>query len=299
MKNEELYLSIINNLTDGVYYVNKQRNIIFWNKAAEVITGYSAEEVIGQNCGENLLNHIDSEGRPLCVVGCPLLSTMIDGEQRKAEVFLRHKEGQRIPISVNIFPIHDAAQEIAGAAEVFSLSSTAVYEDNLVESLTNMAMYDTLTNLPNRIYLQSFLDYKMKEYKRFRTPFAVLFLDIDNFGAFNNEYGHDMGDMVLQKVAETIRNNTRQIDMFGRWGGEEFVGIYSIKSELDAPKIAEKVRMLVANTEIPYGETKLAVTVSIGATVYYGDDDEKSVIDRADQLMYKSKQAGKNRISCD
>ena len=299
MKNEELYLSIINNLTDGVYYVDADRNILFWNQAAEAITGYAAEEVIGRNCGENLLNHIDGEGRPLCVVGCPLFATLVDGEQRKAEVFVRHKSGHRIPIAVNIFPIYGERREIIGAVELFSLRTATTYDDDLVEQLSNMAMRDTLTNLPNRIYLQSFLDYKMKEFRRFRAQFAVLFMDIDNFRSFNNEYGHDMGDLVLQKVGETIRNSTRQVDMFGRWGGEEFLGIYSIKSNFDAPVIAEKVRMLVANTDIPYSGEKLSVTVSIGVTVYQSGDDEKSVIDRADQLMYRSKLNGKNRISID
>ena len=233
------------------------------------------------------------------MVGCPLFATLVDGEQRKAEVFVRHKDGQRIPIAVNIFPIYGSQRKIVGAVELFTLRTTVTYDDNLVEQLSNMAMRDTLTSLPNRLYLQSFLDYKMKEFKRFRAQFAVLFLDIDNFRNFNNEFGHDMGDLVLQRVAETIRNSTRQVDMFGRWGGEEFVGIYSIRSHFDAPVIAEKVRMLVASTEIYHEDKKFSVTVSIGVTVYRSDDDEKSVIDRADQLMYRSKQAGKNRISAD
>ena len=299
MENEALYLSIINNLTDGVYYVDRRRHILFWNKAAEEISGYTAAEIVGKNCGDNLLNHIDSSGNPLCVVGCPLYATMEDGLQRREEVFLRHKEGHRIPVLVNIFPIYSEGGEITGAVEVFSPNSPTVYSDDLVEQLSNMAMRDALTGLPNRRYLESFLDYKMKEHRRFRTPFSVLFLDIDNFRNFNNEYGHDTGDLVLKKVAETIRQSTRKSDMFGRWGGEEFVGIYSIKNPTDSMIVGEKVRMLVENTIIPYESGELFVTASIGITNFSPEDSQKSILERADQLMYTSKERGKNRVTSD
>ena len=297
MKNEDFYLTVINNLSDGVYFVNLERKITFWNKAAEEITGYKAEEIVGHNCGDNLLNHIDANGRPLCVIGCPLFASMIDSKQRKEEVFLRHKEGHRIPVFVNIFPMLDAGK-IVGAIEVFTPNSPIVYNDNLVEHLSNIAMRDELTALPNRRYLQSFLEYKHNEYKRFNRPFSVLFMDIDNFRAFNNEYGHDAGDAVLRAVAESIRGATRKTDMFGRWGGEEFVGVYTIRASYDTPIIAEKMRVLVANTIVPY-EPPLSVTVSVGITTMRQEDTIDTLLTRADQLMYQSKEKGRNRVSAD
>ncbi|MFQ9639578.1 MAG: PAS domain S-box protein, partial [Eisenbergiella sp.] len=190
MEINDLYLTIINNMTDGVYLVDLERRILFWNKAAETITGYCADEIVGRQCQDNLLNHIDEEGRPLCITGCPLFSAIIDGKQRREHVFVRHKDGYRIPILVNIFPLKKDG-EIIGAIEIFSQNSPTIYEDNLVEHLSEIAMHDTLTKLPNRRYLESFLDYKLNEYQRFGRLFAVLFADIDDFSHFNNEYGHD------------------------------------------------------------------------------------------------------------
>ena len=295
MNTEGLYLNIINNLKDGVYFVDKERRITFWNRAAEEITGYAMEEIVGRKCEDNLLNHIDSEGRPLCIVGCPLYASMIDGMQRKEEVFLRHKSGYRIPIIVNIFPIWEN-NIITGAIEIFTPNSPVVYKDDLVEQLSNMAMRDAMTGLPNRYYLQSFISYKINEYNRFGSKFAVLFMDIDNFRIFNNKYGHEAGDTVLKSVAATNQMNTRKSDMFGRWGGEEFVGIYLVKALYDAPILGEKARMLVANTQIPYIKP-LSVTVSVGITVVRDGDTVDSIIARADQLMYQSKTAGKNRVT--
>lgn len=217
MLTEDLYLDIINNLCDGVYFVNLERKIMFWNKAAEDITGYSADEIIGKACQESKLSHIDEDGRPLCLVGCPLFATIIDGVQRKERVFVRHKQGHRIPIIVNIFPI-TRDKEIIGAIEIFTQDSPTVYEDTLVEQLSDMAMKDALTCLPNRRYLESFLKYKIDEYNRFGKLIAVIFADIDDFSKFNNEYGHDVGDKVLTNIATSIRRSMRKDDLVGRWG---------------------------------------------------------------------------------
>ena len=298
MKPEAIYLDIINNLRDGVYLVDETRKITFWNKAAENITGYTSEEVIGHHCQDNLLNHIDAEGRPLCLIGCPLLATILDGEKREADVYLRHKNGYRIPIHVNIFPMMENGK-IIGGIEVFTPNSPVVYEDNLIEKLTAIAMTDTLTGMPNRRYVTSFLEYRLSEYRRFKTPFALLFMDIDNFRNFNNDYGHEVGDAVLKNIATSIKNSLRNSDLFGRWGGEEFLGIFSIKEAEGALLLAEKVRVLVANTEIVHKDISLSVTVSIGVTTIKIDDTIDSVVERSDRLMYSSKQNGKNRVSSD
>jgi len=298
MKAADVYLEVINNLRDGVYFVDVERNITFWNEAAEKISGYAASEVVGRNCKDGILSHIDEEGKPLCVIGCPLIATIMDGEKREHDVFLRHKDGYRIPVHVNIFPMVEDG-EIIGGIEVFTQNSPVVYEENLIERLSEIAMNDTLTGLPNRRYINSFLDYRLHEYRRFDTPFALLFMDIDNFGSFNNTYGHDLGDAVLKNISTSIKKNLRNSDLFGRWGGEEFLGVFTVKAFNDAFLLAEKVRVLVANTEIMHKDIHLSVTASIGVTVIRKDDDVDSIVNRADQLMYKGKKSGKNCVVCE
>ena len=293
---EGLYLDIINNLRDGIYFVDVNRRILFWNKAAERITGYTAEEIEGKQCQHSNLNHIDEEGRPLCIVGCPLFSTLKDGKQRQERVFVRHKEGYRIPIRVNIFPTWKEGK-ITGAVEVFTQDSPTVYADDLVSKLSDIAMYDQLTQLPNRRYIESFLQYKMEEFLRFGRLFAVLFADIDNFSHFNNEYGHAAGDAVLRNIAESIKRSVRQNDLVGRWGGEEYVGIYSINRPDDLAVVGEKFRQLVQHTECVYGGKQLNVSVSVGITAVQTGDSMDTLIERADALMYRSKNSGKNCVT--
>lgn len=249
MTKEELYLSILDNIQDGVYYVDIHRKIKFWNKGAEQITGYQADEMLGLECPESKLNHIDEFGNHLCITGCPLFATNIDGVVRTERVFVRHKNGYRIPLLTTVYPIRENGV-IVGSVEIFTRNSPKAYDDNLIENLSEKAMHDSLTKLPNRSYLESFLQYKFSEYQRFGKRFALLFVDIDHFRVFNNTYGHDVGDLVLTDIAKSIVNIIKKDDMFGRWGGEEFVGIFSINRNYEASVIAERIRHLVENTVV-------------------------------------------------
>lgn len=292
---EEIYKAIIANMQDGAYFVDKERKILFWNEAAEKITGYKAEEIIGKDCPESRLNHIDEDGRPLCQVGCPLFATNIDGKQRQERVFVRHKDGHRIPIRVNIFPIKKD-EEILGSIELFTIDSPTKYDDDLISKLSGIAMHDNLTNLPNRRYLESFLNYKLSQFFHFGQNFCVVFCDIDNFFNFNDKYGHQAGDLVLTNIANSFKKDMRKNDLIGRWGGEEFLGIFEIKNDYEASIVAEKVRKLVENTEINFEDKRLHVTISVGVTTPQINDTLETIVNRADQLMYKAKQNGKNKV---
>ena len=299
MTKEELYLSILDNIQDGVYYVDIHRKIKFWNKGAEQITGYQADEMLGLECSESKLNHIDECGNHLCITGCPLFATNIDGVVRTERVFVRHKNGYRIPLLTTVYPIRENGV-IVGSVEVFTRNSPKAYDDNLIENLSEKAMHDSLTRLPNRSYLESFLQYKFSEYQRFGKRFALLFVDIDHFRVFNNTYGHDVGDLVLTDIAKSIVNIIKKDDMFGRWGGEEFVGIFPINRNYEASVIAERIRHLVENTVVTNSDGKeLKVTISVGVTVSRHHDTSDDIIKRADSLMYQSKNNGRNMVSTD
>ena len=110
---------ILDNIYGGVYYVDQNRKIRYWNKEAEKITGFSKAEVIGKHCYDNILQHVDDQGTNLCHNGCPLHATMEDGKKREANVYLHHKDGQRIPVTIRTVPLKDEKNEIVGAVELF------------------------------------------------------------------------------------------------------------------------------------------------------------------------------------
>ncbi|MBN2467078.1 MAG: diguanylate cyclase [Deltaproteobacteria bacterium] len=293
----DLYKTLLDNIYDGVYCVDRQRVITYWNKAAERITGYSASEVIGKGCFDNILIHLNDEGVNLCLEGCPLVQAMEDGHPRSAEVYLHHKEGHRLPVVIRVAPIQDAKGRIAGAVEVFSDNSAKVSLAQRLQDLQSMAFHDSLTNVANRRFIEQTVASRIDEYQRYGWPVGILFIDVDNFKAINDTDGHDTGDRVLQMVAKTIQGNLRPFDILGRWGGEEFVAVIVNVNQEKLHSLAERVRSLVEHSSLHSGSRAVGVTVSIGATLANADDSMATLVKRADRLMYQSKAAGKNRVS--
>lgn len=291
------YEKIIENLHDGLYLVDKDRVITYWNKAAEQISGFSASEVIGKSCSESILTHVDDEGNNLCTGGCPLAASIDDGKLRDAEVYLHHKRGHRIPVSVRVSPLTDKDGNIIGGIELFTDISNREANQLKVKELEKLALLDDLTQLANRRYLESEISNRIEEKKRINGTFGILFIDIDHFKQFNDTYGHDAGDKVISFVADTFTANSRPFDLYGRWGGEEFVGIIRNIDHHNLEMIGNKVRILVKSAYIKHDETTLQVTISVGATLVNETDTVESVIKRADELLYKSKASGRNCLT--
>jgi len=299
MLTNELYRSVLDNLNEGVYFVNLERRITYWNKGAERITGYSAEEVVGRDCADNLLVHVDEAGKHLCTADCPLVDIMKQNcSHKNDQVYLHHKSGHRLPVSVSISLIRDAGGTPIGAAEVFYETKKIDPDAQLIESLKRETLIDMLTGLPNRRYLQMNLTGALAEYNRHGIGFGLLFIDVDHFKHFNDTYGHEAGDSLLKLVGTTMGNCMRAYDMIGRWGGEEFLAIIRFTDDRQFLLVAEKLRTMVENSFLMHKDEALNVTITLGATHVRQGDTVETLVDRADRLMYKGKQAGRNRVHC-
>jgi diguanylate cyclase (GGDEF)-like protein/PAS domain S-box-containing protein len=293
---EDLYKSVLENLYEGVYIVDKDRMITFWNKGAERITGFKSEELIGRHCYENVLNHINGKSDRLCQGGCPLLHTIQDGTPREATVYLHHKCGQRIEVAVKTIPLLEDGT-IAGAAEFFIDDAHKAEINRTINELKSLALLDPLTDLPNRRYVDSYLDNRMNEFQKLGITFSVIMMDIDHFKRVNDTYGHDMGDQVLKMLAETLRDSFRKNDIVGRWGGEEFLAAIIGATQDDLSRVCEKVRMLVKNSSLRKEERPLHVTISIGASIVTAKDTLSALLKRADNALYVSKNAGRDKVT--
>ncbi|MGB8982330.1 MAG: GGDEF domain-containing protein [Anaerolineales bacterium] len=299
MPNEKnFYKDIIDNLYDGVYFVDRDRVINYWNKGAERITGYSAAQTMGRSCRDNLLNHVTANGVQLCQDHCPLSAVMADGKEREVEVFLHHADGHRLPVAIRAAAIRNEAGEIIGAIETFSNNTSVMNTRRELRELHQVAMTDPLTGIGNHRYLEGRLRAVIAEFQNNASLPGLLFLDVDYFKQFNDTYGHNTGDHVLRMVAQTMRYAMRATDTTGRWGGEEFIAIlHEVRGENDLRSAAEKVRALVGHSRLDVNDQGLTVTVSIGGTLLRAGDTAESFVGRADELMYQSKQAGRNRVT--
>jgi diguanylate cyclase (GGDEF)-like protein/PAS domain S-box-containing protein len=298
-EDNNFYKDIIDHLYDGVYFVDRDRMITYWNKGAEHITGYDASQVIGHSCRDNLLNHITASGEELCKGRCPLAACMEDGTPHEADVFLHHADGHRVPVLVRAAPLRDADGNILGAVETFSGDQGLASVRSELRQLRRSVQTDKLTEVGNRLLLEGRLRAVLEELKHNTgTTVGLLFIDIDHFKQCNDAYGHEVGDKVLRMVAATLHYNLRKSDVIGRWGGDEFLAIlYDVESIDNLKHVSDKLRTLVEHSRLDLPAVSLTAMISVGATLLLPSDTIESAINRADGLSYQSKRNGRNQVT--
>ena len=293
---QSFYQELIDNLYDGVYFVDKDRVITYWNKGAEMLTGHTSSHALGKSCQDKFLSHVNEMGQNLCQSGCPLHEALESGNSTEAEIYLHHRDGHRVPVTTKVFPIFDDSGEITGAVEIFSDNSSHVANKRRIDELQELALLDPLTQIGNRRYLELTLEAKLAETVRYNNQIAIFFIDIDDFKKINDTYGHDVGDEALRVVARTLNAVIRPMDVLGRWGGEEFVAAASNINREAVQAIAERFRMFIERSSVRTGDENLLFTITIGGTIAKPSDNLASVIKRADKLMYEGKGKGKNQV---
>jgi len=294
--NQEALLDLFEHLEEGLYILTPDRIIVYWNRAAEKITGFSKDEVLGKSCKDHILQHLDESGKKLCTNDCPVLEVVKTGKPLSTKGFLPHKVGYKIPVECHFTPIKENGK-VVGVLEIFKeIKEECNGLRQRIEMLEKLALVDELTQLFNRRYINWVLNTKISEVRRFKRIFGVLFFDIDNFKEINDNYGHLTGDKVLKSIAKILKDNFRMDDIAGRWGGDEFILIVSLERPEDIFVVAKKLKLLIESSFVKEGEAEIHPTISIGGTLISPKDTIETLIDRVDRLMYESKNSGGNIV---
>jgi diguanylate cyclase (GGDEF)-like protein/PAS domain S-box-containing protein len=293
----DFFQRLFEQLYEGVYFVDAQRRITYWNRAAHRISGYSAEEVTGHFCQDNILNHVDEAGTQLCFAKCPLMATIETGIPHECEVFLHHKKGHRVPVRLRVTPIRDTTGKVLGAIEMFIESGSTKQQSERAEYLQSRGFLDPLSGLGNRRYLEIELFKCVQDFRQHGLPFGAILADIDHLRIINEHYGHTIGDQALQAVATTLANSVGDSEILGRWSVDEFLILLPHASLEHLSDIAERCRALVERAAIKFGPDHVTVTMSAGASCVDALDTMEMFIRRLENLLQRSKYAGRNRVT--
>jgi len=285
---------VLDSLYDGVYFVDTECKVRYWNRGAEHLTGYTAEEVLGRVCWDNFLAHSDESGCVLCTDACSPLNPETASRGWERETFLRHKLGHRIPVHLKVSAVHDRNGELIGAVEVIRDLTRAKATERRVLELEKLAFRDFLTGLPNRYYTEHKVQQALQDRTHFGRNYGLLMIDLDQFKRINDTHGHSVGDLVLQKICKELTRGLRSADLVGRWGGEELLLLAADTSSDALAELAERCRTLIAGADVEWQGAILSVTASIGATLLRKDENSNTAVDRSDKLMYASKRKGGN-----
>lgn len=282
------YRTVLNNLKEGVYFVDTSRTITFWNTGAEKITGYSENEVLHKPCHWNLLMHTDGNGTNLCQGKCPLAKTLTDGMVREETLFLQHKAGYSVPVAVRILPMRNMSKQIVGAVEIFSDLTPSSEHGKKLKALATLAYFDLVTGLPNRRYMESRISTMLVEYKKNLSPFGLLLINILGFKTLNDKFGPEVGDQVLRSVARNIAAGVGPDDVVCRWDGTRFLVMTPNTKKTLLLLLAEKLRPIALRAANMEGSDDVALKVSMAGVINRMDDTTATLQQRLASFLQDS-----------
>ncbi|MET1256615.1 sensor domain-containing diguanylate cyclase [Aliikangiella maris] len=299
---------MLQNIDAGLLVLNRENEVQVWNAFMENHSGILAHKVKGRNIFE-LFPEIP-----------------VDWFQHKVEsVFQLHSRAFSIweqrpyifkfrnyrPITgtaehmyqnISVFPLTSSSGEVTNICiivyDVTDIATSKLALENANQQLEFLSRTDRLTNLNNRGYWQERQEEEFAKYQRYRESCTLVIFDIDHFKKVNDTYGHQAGDEVIRACAQTLQKVTRDIDVCGRYGGEEFVVMLTNTNINGALKFAERLRMAIEKQSITYELRVIQFTISLGiCELSKNIDSPKEWIELADQALYASKENGRNQTS--
>ncbi len=277
--------AILEGLPNGLYVVDLDRKILFWNQGAEQITGYRGQEVLGRHCQDNLFRHCDENYTELCGERCPLQHAMSDGRPREANIYLRHKEGHRVPVRVRAIPVRDAEGAIVGAAEIFDERHDLPELEMHPNARAVRNHRDDRTGVSDEVSARRYLEASLRDYEEDHIPFGVLLIAIDRLTEFRQSYGGEAVAKVLHTVAITLEKSLREGDIVGDWSDSRFLALVVNCPPTSLAQIVFMLKRLVSVAEIPWWGDRLAVTVSIGGAAVRPGDTGDTLLARAESAL--------------
>ncbi len=289
---------------NGIVITDVNGNIVWANPAVTQLTGYSLAELLGQT--PRLLKSDKMEPE----LYQEMWKTILDGRVWHGDVINRRKDGSLYYEDMTITPVRSEdgthithfiaiKQDVSARREVErKLQETVVLQQETEARLLELTIRDSLTGLFNRSHFFELAQAEFDRADRYMNDLSVIMIDVDHFKHINDHYGHLSGDLVLEMVARLARESLRNIDIIGRYGGDEFVALLPQTTIKGAFQAAERLRVRVAETPIMAQDQIINLTVSLGVALYDVQCATlEQLFDRADQMLYQSKRDGRNRSS--
>lgn len=279
---------VFDHTIEGIIITDLQGVVVSVNESFTKITGYSKEEIIGKN--PSILQSKKHDKNFYKKLWHDVTKKGIF----KGEIWNKKKDGTVYPEWIAISTIYDEEGKPVQYVAVFSDFSEMKKTQNELE---NLAHYDTLTQLPNRLLLYEQIKQSIKVSNRNNNQFAVLFIDLDRFKQINDTHGHGVGDEVLKMTAQRLQNILRKSDIVSRLGGDEFIAVINEINDITSIHLIANTILAKLKEPFKIGGEDHYTSGSIGVSIYPNDtqdEDINTLLKHADIAMYESKAAGKN-----
>jgi len=287
--------SLLDNIRDGVIFVDGNNRIQTWNQATEIMTGISSGHAIGQPISPSIFNLTDADGREVSDQECPFVACIRNGKKQQSEFRIVGRSGREVKAEFNIVPIRTYDGTICGAVILIQDSSVQLDLKRQLKDLYTMSMLDPLTQVANRSEFERVLDEYVRAHNLTDFQCSLIICDIDFFKQINDNYGHNVGDQALVAFAQLLKKFVRGQDVVARYGGEEFVILCANCNIEAAVERAEEIRSTLTKTPQQMLNGK-CITASFGVSQLKRSDSATDFFVRADQGLLNAKETGRNRV---
>lgn len=302
LKESNAFLNVLlENLVSAVFVVDKNICIQSFNNSFKALFQKPEDKVLGQLCGNALgcvytVDEGKNCGETSNCQHCTLRDSLLKAFTNKvptykAQLFRKFYINDQAITKYLLYSSKYVTFNNEEMVLVIVDDNTELMEANL--KLKEMAITDGLTQLYNHKHSYYKLEEEITRATRYGNKLSIIMLDIDHFKAINDTYGHQIGDKTLVAVSQTLKNNLREIDYAGRYGGEEFIVILPQTGLDNAYITAERIRRAIESTS--FEEGKIKITIS-GGVVEFKEESALILIGKADELLFEAKQKGRNRI---
>jgi len=288
--------SLLDQVEEGIYFVDRDERVLYWNRAAQRITGFRSADVVGRISGRELIQDANHHGCEMCRKGCPLRPVLKGKELRAQALFMRHREGHRIPVRLRTAPLLDSNGHRVGEARFFQESGETLACVEKLAQLRESTLMDGLTGLGNRRFAEESISEALWRYEREDHGFGLLVVDVDGLNGVNRTRGLAAGDTALRVVAATLQGTLRSFDLLARWGDGEFLAAVEKVPVQSLSCLAERMRDLVAGSSVVSGGGEFGVSVSVGGTIVWEGDTPERLVARAEGRLREAKMEGRGRI---
>jgi diguanylate cyclase (GGDEF)-like protein/PAS domain S-box-containing protein len=284
-----------NSMHDGLFFVDSDACILNWNHGAERLTGLKRNSVRQRVWSTDIVRLRDLDGNRIHDDQCPIKYSLQSGTQYLCRVLIQSSDSGDTMVDLQVVPVIGVDGCRCGATVLIRDASSEALLEERVQTLHEKTILDPLTGVANRAEFDRGLSRSVRKHLKELHPCSLIICDIDNFKKVNDVHGHQAGDQALISFAALLQRTSRQGDLVGRYGGEEFVIICPHCGAAEATTLAEDIRSQLESLRLSELNNK-SVTASFGVTELQPGDTAETMLRRADRGLLRAKNAGRNRV---
>ena len=286
---------LVDNMHDGVIFIDAGRKVLAWNRGVERLTGVSGKSVRTHQFVPSLMQLRDEKDQPIAENDCPVAAALRTGVQWSRRLHVGGREGRSAAVDMTASPVADANGTVIGVTLLLHDVTSEISLEERCQTLHDKATKDPLTQAANRAEFDRVSAEFVQAHRETKRPCSLIMTDIDRFKSINDTYGHQAGDQVIQSIAQMMKTFSRAGDLVARYGGEEFALLCADCDNATAAQRAEEIRIafsMVRHTSL--GDR--CVTASFGVTEIQPGDTPETLLRRSDRALMQAKETGRNRL---